>query len=292
MYLSELLIMRKFDPNNEIKIVRHQDSRLGSMNSPITLSEVYQNGDIEIYQRYQSKKVFSSCKYLLVFIGDGGMRSKFIGAFEVLSMRKVKDVPDRLIFPYDETVLLIDENDYYYDLKKLDLLDDLIDRLIIKWDGQPNSWYRYFSQKNDKEVIEILAGTGKMFPGYDEVILSFNELKEIIEKPDSHKNWYTALKEVYGIYLIVTGDGKHYVGSAYGKEGGILGRWTDYARPLHHGGNKKIIELIKDQPNAYKSFQFSILEILPKTLDRTKVLEKENLYKKKLRTREFGLNYN
>ncbi len=93
------------------------------------------------------------------------------------------------------------------------------------------------------------------------------------------------------MYLIVDQkSGKQYVGSAYGEDG-LLQRWTDYIH-THHGGNKKMIELLKAYPERYHRFQFSVLQILPKTLTNDSVISIENLYKKKLMTIEFGLNDN
>ena len=59
-----------------------------------------------------------------------------------------------------------------------------------------------------------------------------------------------------------------------------------------HGGNKKIKELLKENPDRYKSFQFSILEVLPSNLSNDEVIDKENKYKDKLLTKKFGLNDN
>lgn len=53
-----------------------------------------------------------------------------------------------------------------------------------------------------------------------------------------------------------------------------------------------MIELLKAYPERYHRFQFSVLQILPKTLTNDSVISIENLYKKKLMTIEFGLNDN
>jgi len=99
------------------------------------------------------------------------------------------------------------------------------------------------------------------------------------------------LSSVAGIYLIVDlSDGSQYIGSAYGKDG-ILGRWTQYANS-YHGGNEKLIKLLKDEPERYKKFQFCILRTLPKSMTDVQVIAYEQLYKNKLGTRTFGLNIN
>jgi len=87
------------------------------------------------------------------------------------------------------------------------------------------------------------------------------------------------------VYLIkYKKDGRLYVGSAYG-QGGILGRWSAYAKS-GHAGNK----LLKDL-DPYE-FEFSVLEISPATMSEDDVILRENRWKECLGTREFGLNEN
>ena len=121
--------------------------------------------------------------------------------------------------------------------------------------------------------------------------MTFDELKDIVDNPEIYDSWHTALKSVHAVYLITdTTDGKQYVGSASGTDG-LLGRWTEYIK-THHGGNNKMIELLKDYTERYHEFQFSILQILPKTLTSDDVVSEESLWKKKLLSIEFGLNDN
>lgn len=116
-------------------------------------------------------------------------------------------------------------------------------------------------------------------------------LNKIVSDSMLYENWHTALSSVYAIYLIVdTTDGKQYVGSAYG-DGGLLGRWKCYVE-TKHGGNKEMVDLICNHPERFQHFQFSILQILPKMITNEGVIQMESLYKKKLMTKEFGLNQN
>ena len=137
---------------------------------------------------------------------------------------------------------------------------------------------------NDKEVLAVQENPKLTFCGYENVVLSYSELKEIVEDQTLYENWHTALSSVYAIYLIVdTTDGKQYVGSAYGA-GGLLERWKCYVN-TKHGGNKGMRDVICNYPDRYKYFQFSILQILPKTVTDDEVIEIENLYKNKLLTK-------
>ena len=50
--------------------------------------------------------------------------------------------------------------------------------------------------------------------------------------------------------------------------------------------------MLCDYPDRYHNFQFSILQILPKTLTADEVIAIESRYKKKLLSIQFGMNDN
>ena len=131
-------------------------------------------------------------------------------------------------------------------------------------------------------MITALMDNEKVtFPGYENVLLSYSELFEMVNDPISYEAWHSALSSVYGIYLIVnTKNGQQYVGSASG-ENGILGRWTDYANN-HTGGDKLLIELLEKEAKAYEHFQFTILRIIPKETRKDDVIEIEGTIKETL----------
>ena len=172
--------------------------------------------------------------------------------------------------------------------------DSLIGRLVVGFSRYQGLRGRAFLLENFIEsmsISEILENPyeGEVFPGYDNVKIDFSSLELLVRNQKT--DWRVALENVKGVYLIVDKcNGKKYVGSAYGEDG-LLQRWTDYIH-THHGGNKKMIELLKAYPERYHRFQFSVLQILPKTLTNDSVISIENLYKKKLMTIEFGLNDN
>ena len=51
-------------------------------------------------------------------------------------------------------------------------------------------------------------------------------------------------------------------------------------------------EVICDYPNRYHAFQFSILQILPKTVTDEEVIHIESLWKSKLSSIKFDMNDN
>jgi calcineurin-like phosphoesterase family protein len=278
LFLSDILKRNGLDPKRT-KLIRH------SLNHD-RCKKCYEKGCFEIYQSLQDKNFFNNCDFLLSFISEPGTSAKFIGCFEV---GKGKPVSKELMpqgFPVPE---MFEQNYYIFELKKTEIMSDLIKRLIIDWGKATVSWHQWAT--NEKAVLAIQANPKYEFKGFDKVILKYAQLKEIISDKTLYENWHTALSSVYAIYLIVDEtDGKQYVGSAYGS-GGLFARWKCYVETMH-GGDVKIKELICDIPERYENFQFSILQILPKNMSPEEVIELENLFNSKLLSRKFGLNMN
>ena len=163
-------------------------------------------------------------------------------------------------------------------------------KLVIDWGKAAIRWYQ-IAGRQPKMITALMDNEKVAFPGYENVILTYFELFQMVNDPISYESWHSALSSVSGIYLIVnTKNGQQYVGSASG-ENGILGRWTDYANN-HTGGDKLLIELMEKESKAYEHFQFTILRIIPKETRKDDVIEIESLYKRKLGSRVFGLNAN
>lgn len=129
------------------------------------------------------------------------------------------------------------------------------------------------------------------FPGYENVNLSWSELKHILKL----KTWQTALENQKGVYLITdTATNKRYVGSASGEDM-LLGRWRSYAEN-GHGHNKELKALVEEQGLDYikYNFRYSILDIYKSTTDDETIIARESWWKEVLLTRnpEFGYNAN
>lgn len=271
--IQELLFNRGLDKNSKVKLVRHKDSRIDLYNAYRTNRELFLK-----YQQQQSKEVFKGVEYVVSFIGEESVQSRFVGVYKVLGCKT---------FPKKPSVIGA-SHCLEYDLKEMLDFADLKERVIVKW-SNPISWHQWI--KNEMEVIEIHPGLHyKHFTDYADFILSFTELKEIIT--NGYSDWKRMLSGAKGIYLISdTKTGKLYVGSAYGEDG-IWGRWNSYISTNGHGGNKLLKELIAKEENYAKHFQFSVLMILPKTITADQAIQKERLFKNKLGTNSFGLNGN
>jgi len=161
-------------------------------------------------------------------------------------------------------------------------------RLIVKYKNTSQKLTRRaISLIDECEVYEILPDIfdNDIFPGYDNVNLSWNDLSRVLQKD----SWKTALQNQKGVYLISdTSNGKMYVGSAYG-ERMLLGRWEDYAK-TGNGGNKELKELSFDHIKQY--FRYSILDIFKSTIKDELIISRETWWKEVLLTRNFGYNKN
>lgn len=175
-----------------------------------------------------------------------------------------------------------------YEYETLAEYEKYFGRLIIKFKNKSQTMIRLAkSVINDCEVVQILPDTfdNDIFPGYDNVNLSWNELSRVISK----ENWRTALQNQKGVYLITDiSNGKMYIGSAYG-ENMILGRWQSYIK-TGNGGNIELKKLSFDY--IKKNFRYSILDIFKSTIDDQFIIKREGWWKSVLQTREFGYNMN
>ena len=284
MHLSTIL--KDYGLNiKETKLVRHPLSKKD-------IREVYSKGGLkflEAYQSSQSKRIFDNCKYVVTFLGTTQKQAKFIGVYKITGVIEGEEVKRQMPdgYPHEEH---FDVNHVFYMMEHLDVMDDLVNRLIIDWPS-PKSWFNWAS--TEKTVLSIHSTDEEEFPGYESLILSYSRLSDIVDGDERYQKWRDALKNVNGIYLICdVKNNMQYIGSTY-NEDGILGRWTEYVHTLD-GGDVGIKAHLKKHPNAYLDFQFTILRVLPKSIGMEEAVAVETLYKKKLGTRNenSGLNKN
>lgn len=204
----------------------------------------------------------------------------FLGAFEV------------------DGIITYENGHQIYNLKPIDRFQNFAERLIVKYQKiqGPKQAKISTSLIETIDVVRILEKTyirvDRKFEGYDRVSIPFKELKDIINS--NVDNWRELLWNVNCVYLITdTSNGKLYVGSTYGRDG-IWQRWSTYVTTNGTGGNKELIQLIKDDPDyAIKYFQFSILEVfLNQDSNNEQILEREKYWKKVLDSKNHGYNDN
>lgn len=270
----------------DIHVIRHtfKPGDPGALGGPEDLTEER----VLAYTREQdiSPRRFPSNppRYWVILVADGQRRSRLWSTFE----------------NHGEVAAERTETYRCFDLRPTGFLSPLNDRLVVEWDN-PRSWHRSASSVSAARmpVLEIADRDKVHFPGFDGVLLTYHQLRDMVEDP-RYADWRAALSEVQGIYLITDStNGKQYVGKADGAER-ILGRWTAYARD-GHGGNVALRELahhsavgegMETKTDHARHFVFSLLRVFGPSTPSSEVNSAESHYKAALMTRKFGLNRN
>lgn len=268
IYLNDIL---KLEDINDVKI--RFNIMMDNNWNPLSL---FENNSFDTllrgqYWNYSSKKSFKEGQITLGFLPiDRGENLWLL--FHIGKVTKDLNVFDGIGYEY---ISLLKYQSY-------------IGRLIIKFKNKSQNMVRLApSVINDCEVAQILPSPfdNDIFPGYDKVNISWEELSRVVSK----EGWKTALENQKGVYLITDiHNGKMYVGSAYG-ENMFLGRWKAYIK-TGHGSNVELKSLGIDY--IKKNFRYSILDIFKSTIDDKVIIERESWWKEVLKTRKFGYNSN
>ncbi|WP_445371655.1 GIY-YIG nuclease family protein [Methylomonas sp. HW2-6] len=271
---------------HEIKLVRH-----GKETKEFDILDKFRNEEkrqeFENYQCFQKFGQFSDAKTIAAFAPTRGNSALFLGLWDINGpCKKCSEfnADQRALFEGFKNFNWDENSIAYYDLQRNRVMDELSERLVIDWGNAPVVWVQKGS--TPKNILEIKAHNPiDRFKSYDEVLLRYQELKQLLKEGSANSEWVTRLSAVKGVYLIRDRlEGKLYVGSAYGDKG-IYGRWAEYAKN-GHGNNQQLKEL------DYQYFEFSILETLPFGFEDDAVIARESRWKERLGTREFGLNSN
>ncbi|WKN41709.1 GIY-YIG nuclease family protein [Tunicatimonas pelagia] len=179
-------------------------------------------------------------------------------------------------------------NQVGYEYQTIREYEKYFGRIVIEFKENTRQVIRKAESVIDKcKVVQILESTfdDDLFPGYENVYLSWQDLKRVL-----HKNvWKTALENQKGVYLITdSSNGKMYVGSAYGTNM-LHGRWSQYLNN-GHGGNEGLKKLSFDHIKS--NFYYSILDIYKSTIEDNIIIKRESWWKKVLGSKTFGYNEN
>lgn len=220
-------------------------------------------------------KLLMQAEYVIVFIAEGN-HSRFAGVYKILG----EDMPSK------------EQNEIFVKVELVEVFKQYGGRIEIEWGGRAaQRWLQWFKDKKVTKIDEGIIRLMIPFNSYNKALLTFKELKNIIDTRNTE--WYEKLKNVKGVYGISDSkNGKLYVGAAYGYEG-IWDRWKKYVETKGHGGNKMLVDILTNEPDyVWDSFQWFILETFPMDASDNDILEMEDLYKRKLCSREFGYNEN
>lgn len=155
-------------------------------------------------------------------------------------------------------------------------------RVFVEWGGGASgkrAW-RQRADAQNKSVTELhLTAAEAPFPGLMALAASVSALKA------APVSWREQLSVARGVYLLTCPrTGELYVGSAGGREG-FWGRWMNYEAD-GHGGNVAL--MLRD----HSDWIVSILQVAGSADNQDDVLAAEALWKRKLQSRELGLNRN
>ena len=282
LYFTDVLRKVGLDPK-DVKLIRHALS-------DDTFRECYLAGKTQEYTQHQVTNFSKDYRYWIVFISDGGTYARLHSCYKVNG--SVPDTPD--MASADLPQCKKDEfkgEDAFFDLTPLYLLEEYEGKLVIDWGGATRMWHQ--KATTEKPIVAIEPKTQVPFPGFENLILSYKELEEVIGNTTDYDLWHAAMSSVNAVYLIVDVEtGERYVGSTYNSHG-LLGRWSDYVSTKGTGGNKGIIEHLRISKNRRENLQFSVLQVLSKSLTNNQIVECETLWKRKLQTyAPHGLNQN
>ena len=232
-------------------------------------------------KEYCSNCFKTSKKYILFFLGETPTKSMLKGAFNVGNYIRKENYEGELL-PHSKG---------YLELSELSELDELIDRLEINYEYK-QGWSR---PSFDEVTVSALfpkenVRTVKEFIGYDNVYLSYEELKEIVN--NGYLDYKLPLQSISAIYMIIDkSTGKQYIGSAYGKNG-LYGRWSSYIYTEDTGNNLMLKELKEKNEKHYLNYSFHILRVLPQSMSVDEIIRLESNYKDMYLTKIYGLNKN
>lgn len=293
MKLNDLLASAEIDyrQRKHVLVMRHRPSE-ANLRRVFPWLAAERPELFNAYQQAQNRdaeKKLSRAKYVASFIGHEAGKALFAGFFKVSGSHTVN---------YDQYWKIPENRELHrlgmtgfsgksrptclwFDLREMKAYADWKGKLVIKWSNE-RAWCRWAdSAANDFPIHAILEESAlvKRMPVAENLILAWDELRVI------PKSWRSALSQWRGVYLIFdASDGKGYVGSAYGADN-IYSRWSNYAA-TGHGGNKEL------RKRASKNLRFSVLQLVSPQLHADDVIRIEASWKRRLHTREFGLNEN
>jgi hypothetical protein len=266
---------------SDVRLLRHQENNESRRSSYSLWVE-----SAEKFNRYQQIQATSqrskfAADYWASFVVTPDAKTLFVGLFKT---QFVCQKPQDYYYPFDEKILS-QEHALIVDQYSCTLLPEseiLVGKLIVDWGPGTRSWVQKANSDAgvNKPIIEIREKFSEPdFPGFQNFIITLANI------PKMPSTWNAILSSSYGIYLLTCPKTKEqYVGQAYG-ENGFLGRWLQYARD-GHGGN------IGLKSRNREDYQVSILEVCGSSTTKAEIDALESLWKRKLQSREMGLNRN
>jgi hypothetical protein len=262
----------------DVRLLRHRDTRSDKGRTPFELWR----DDPKNFDRYQSiqkpeRREQLRTKYWASFVGlpDGG--TLFVGIFRVrYAGLSKKDTPKVHTSGIDQA-----GTHDTYELRMDEKLAEFAGKLFVSWGTGKRSWVQR-ADKRDKAIAELRTVLSEPeFPGFLKFISNLSK----IQTDALPRGWRDILQISRGVYLLTCPKTKEqYVGSARG-QGRFFERWRQHAKTGYG-------DAVKLKSRAPSDYQVSILEVVGTSTTDDEIIQLENRWKEKLRTREMGLNGN
>lgn len=271
----------------EFKMMRHVDDP--ELSEPLV---DLRREHFEEYQSFQSQQRLRDKRWLLSFLSWPSHQARLQGVYQVGKCHQRGYWQPSESFPCRDRQQFITQaaNYYFYDLQRDERFIDLEGRLIITWPARlVKTWHiAYRDNFQGCPVVEVLPENySNGFPGFGPLIIGYEKLRRIFDRPLAYREWKAQLESVGGVYLITAEGGHQYVGSASGRSG-IWGRWSDYARNAT-GENAVLKALLKRCPGIEASFKFSVLRTFDIGTARSEAVQMEEQLRRKLGDRAIAL---
>ena len=262
----------------EVRLLRHQ-TLLPDGRTPLDLWRSDRSA-FEDYQSFQlhAQRAHFDRPWWACFLGTRDGRTLFVGIYEVGDPLQL-DASCLCAATGEELEAGIYDR---YPLSLTDHLQDYAGRLYIDWGGGASgkrAW-KQRAERQDKPITELHPGVPEApFPGLMRIAMP---LSRLMEAPSA---WIAHLSEARGVYLLTCPDTREfYIGAASGSEG-FWQRWTGYGAD-GHGGNVALLN------RERSDWIVSILQVAGSSDSSDDILAMEALWKRKLMSREHGLNRN
>jgi hypothetical protein len=259
-----------------VRLLRHQDKRADKGRTPYELWR----DDPPSFERYQgshrkTNRTRLRADYWASFVVGSDDKTLLAGFYKSAYVGLNQE---ELVWPHTTGSDPVGSCDVYR-VTLDERLSDLRGRLVIEWGDSKKAWIQR-ADNQDKVVLELRdAFREDAFPGFTRFVYPLSKIERL------PLTWVSALSASRGIYLLTCPRTKEqYVGSASGSEG-LYGRWLSYARD-GHGRN---VGLKSRDPSDY---QVSVLEVVGSSVTAEEIFGLEGLWKRKLQSREMGLNRN
>ena len=113
-------------------------------------------------------------RHWLVFMADGGRRSRLLVVYD----------------NHGEMPALRSQRQRVFDLQPSAVLSSLVGRLLVEWSRDTVNWAKRGVAASALPVVEIADPKRVPFPGFDRVLISHTELRDVVED-SRYSEWRT-----------------------------------------------------------------------------------------------------